>query len=316
MVLTQAETGALRRALLHDLNGNMTPFARFLVPATASPELWRLFLGCVVIAASVIFGTTLLSMIPFQFWPAAEANRILNDMIYGTSRFGMALALFTFAFMLGGTWIAARLLHGRGLGSLFGPWPEVRRGFVYGATVCTFALCVILAIWSMFYDAVPKSPLRTVILFLPLAVILIALQTAAEEVIFRGYLPQQLAARFRHPAIWFVLPQVLFGLLHYDTETLGPWLWPYLAIITLNGLVWMDLVRITGNLGIAWGWHFANNLFVMTVLGAPDYLSGYLWLATPYATVNAPGLVVAVDAISVVLVWLILRRALLRPVAA
>ncbi len=254
-----------------------------------------------------------MASLPFLIWPAAQAQQAVQEMFDGTSPTGMMLVMASFVFMLAGALIAARLLHRRGIASLFGPWPAVRRDFVYGFVVTGAALLILTTIWSLFYDANPKTPFLSVLMLLPIAIPLILIQTAAEEVIFRGYLPQQLAARFRHPLIWFVLPQVLFGVLHYDPEALGPWVWAYVGIIALNGLMWMDLVRITGNLGVPWGWHFANNLFVMTVLGAPDTLSGFQWLSTPYTTAEAPGLLVLADGISGVLIWLVLRHLLLRP---
>ena len=52
--------------------------------------------------------------------------------------------------------------------------------------------------------------------FLPLAMAGILLQTGAEELLFRGYLQQQFAARFKSAGPWLILPSVLFGLAHYD----------------------------------------------------------------------------------------------------
>ena len=51
------------------------------------------------------------------------------------------------------------------------------------------------------------------------ALALILMQVAAEEVAFRGYLLQQLRARFRSPLVWAVLPALVFGALHFDPAT-------------------------------------------------------------------------------------------------
>jgi DNA-directed RNA polymerase subunit RPC12/RpoP len=40
----------------------------------------------------------------------------------------------------------------------------------------------------------------------------VLIQTGAEEVLFRGYLQQQLAARFASPIAWMVLPSAIFAL--------------------------------------------------------------------------------------------------------
>ncbi|WP_338153259.1 CPBP family intramembrane glutamic endopeptidase [Pseudophaeobacter leonis] len=50
---------------------------------------------------------------------------------------------------------------------------------------------------------------------LPLSLLAVLVQVSAEEVVFRGYLQQALAARFKSPVIWLVAPSALFGLAHY-----------------------------------------------------------------------------------------------------
>jgi hypothetical protein len=65
--------------------------------------------------------------------------------------------------------------------------------------------------------------------FLPLALVGVLVQTGAEEVLFRGYLQQQLAARFASPLAWMVLPSVIFALLHYQPELMGENAWLMVA---------------------------------------------------------------------------------------
>jgi membrane protease YdiL (CAAX protease family) len=103
---------------------------------------------------------------------------------------------------------------------------------------------------------------------------LLLLQVTSEELVFRGYLQQQLAARFDSRWIWYVLPSVLFGFLHYDTEIMGSNAWIVVAHTTIFGMIAADVTARTGNLGAAIGLHFANNLFALTIISLDGSLSG------------------------------------------
>jgi len=125
--------------------------------------------------------------------------------------------------------------------------------------------------------ALTNQTLIFVLIFLPLAAILVFLQTGAEELFFRGYLLQQLAARFQNPLIWFALPPIAFGLLHYEPTVYGGISWGVVIGICLTGLAWADLTRITGNIGAAWGWHFMNNFLLFNFLSLQDDMNGFSW---------------------------------------
>ena len=64
-------------------------------------------------------------------------------------------------------------------------------------------------------------PAPSSLMLLPLAAILLFLRTGTEELFFHGNILQQLAARFQNPLIWFALPPIAFGLLHYELTVYG-----------------------------------------------------------------------------------------------
>ncbi|MEZ5685612.1 MAG: CPBP family intramembrane glutamic endopeptidase [Paracoccaceae bacterium] len=101
-----------------------------------------------------------------------------------------------------------RGLHQRALGSLLGA--QVLRDF-RKVLIPLAALWLALLLALLNPDVGRSAPLPTVLTWLPLVLPLLVLQIGAEELVFRGYLLQQLGARFHHPLIWMGLPSVLFG---------------------------------------------------------------------------------------------------------
>lgn len=108
---------------------------------------------------------------------------------------------------------------------------------------------------SAFAGAPPRSPLplHSWAIDALIAIPLILIQTGAEEALFRGYLMQQLFARFRSMLIRVALPTVLFGLLHWNPEAPGG----SGAIMLAAGFAGFALALLTirtGNLYMAWGY--------------------------------------------------------------
>jgi membrane protease YdiL (CAAX protease family) len=106
--------------------------------------------------------------------------------------------------------------------------------------------------------------------FLPyilIAIILIAFQIAAEEVLFRSYLLHGLTRLFRYRWLGILLQAILFGVSHganpevtsYGLLTTMPF---YIGIGLLLG--WFSF-RSKG-LEIALGLHFANNLYATSMV--------------------------------------------------
>ena len=116
--------------------------------------------------------------------------------------------------------------------------------------------------------------------FGPIALV-IFLQAASEELIFRGYLPQQLAARFGSPLVWGLLPSVAFGLMHAanspGNETYAIY---YVVIASIMGMVMLAMVWRTGSLAAAIGFHLVNNVGALVLTGpdnGPSSLTLFVW---------------------------------------
>jgi len=178
-------------------------------------------------------------------------------------------------------------------------------GAIYGVTVGG---------WFVIFDATPGLDLSVWLAFLPLTLAGLLLQTGAEELVFRGYLQQQLAARFRSPVMWMILPAVIFGLVHYDPLTAGDNLWLIIASVTLFALVAADLTVVTGSLGAAWGFHFVNNFFAVGFIAVEGTLPGLALFVTPYAADDTGilRLLILADLATMAIAWAVLRRILRR----
>jgi membrane protease YdiL (CAAX protease family) len=283
---------------------------RFVAPARPRAELWRLLLG-LVLCAGVFAGLLAAVAGAYGAWAGPAGFRAtMQVMATGATPWAMLAVLATFLAMLAGPVLAVRLVHRRPAGTLVGPAPRALRDFVRAAGAVAVVYAVALTVWSIGYDARPGLPPGTWALLLVPAIIGLVVQTGAEEVLFRGYILQQLAARFRSPLIWAVLPALTFGLLHFDTGRLGGMAVWAVAATTLFGVMAADLTARTGNLGAAWGLHFGNNAFGLLILGTPGNLSGLALFLTPYTAddMSRAGAVPVLDVLFLTAAWVLARR--------
>jgi len=292
--------------------GAARPLARFVAPARARPAVWRLLLGlAIVVAAQALAFGALVGGMSVLAGPEA-AGTWLAKLAVASTPATMLTVLALFAPPLLGVVVAARLLHRRGLRSLLGP--RVLRDAVRGAgvTLAVFAPLVALA-WGLGATR-PNLPPGIWAALLPLTILGVALQTLTEEALFRAYILQQLAVRFRSPLVWAGLPAIAFGLLHLDPAGMGAAAWPMAAMAALFGLVAADLTARSGGLGLAWGVHLANNLVGLSLMATPGGLTGLALRVTTQSRADlaeTPWLVLP-GALPFLVAWAILRRSLRR----
>ena len=172
--------------------------------------------------------------------------------------------LLTFTGMALGWLLAAGALHGRGPVSLLGPSRLWVQGFVAALAAVLVIYLPLTLLGLRLAPPEPGLPLMRWLSLLPLMVPMLFLQIFAEEVLFRGYQQQQLAALVAR-WIWFGIPSVLFALLH-----ISPIAGANLPIVLLGVLTFAflaaDLAERTGSLGASMGLHFGNNFFGLFIL--------------------------------------------------
>ncbi len=259
-------------------------FKIFYEPAIATKSLWRLFFGLIVlITIYMVIMLAIFAGVGIYFGVIAELNGSdpnavetgLGEFFLGSDPASVIIILFSFIGMFLGVLLAVKLVHKRGLRSLLGPnLSDVALGFRNGFLLLT-VIAIIGFIIALYFDPpVRNMAFPTWAKWMILAVPLLFIQTISEELIFRGYFQQQMAARFNSRWAWYFLPSVVFGMLHYDPENLGSNALLVVAHTTLFGLIAAEVTARTGNLGTAIGLHFANNIFALTVVTLDGPLSG------------------------------------------
>ncbi|SLN35707.1 CAAX amino terminal protease self-immunity [Pseudoruegeria aquimaris] len=286
------------------------PHDAFVAPARAKPALWRLILGIAGAGAFyMIAGSALFAAFAILEGPVGPR---MDGFIPGTPLITFGL-LLGFGFMIVGAWLAARLLHGRGFGTLIGPVD------LFGTTFRKALIAIVLVEIAIFAlppylmpDLEPGLPLPQWVILLPFSMGALFLQVVAEEIFFRGYVQQQLAARFASPLVWMVLPSALFAFGHYDPANTGDNALMIVAWSFAFGLVAADLTARTGSIGAATALHFANNAFGILLVSPPGPLSGLSLYTLPFTLADLPAgdPLILIDLGLILCGWLAIRLAL------
>ncbi|MGM7699660.1 lysostaphin resistance A-like protein [Microbacterium sp. A84] len=200
--------------------------------------------------------------------------------------------------MLPALFLASRIVEGRGAGLLSSVAGRIRWGWL--ARTLLLALAVYAVYFAVLFALAALSGESIVIdashpgiaLMLVLVLLLVPLQAAAEEYVFRGYLMQLIGGWLRHPAFAILLPAPLFVIGHgYD-------LWGGLSVgvfaIVAAWLSWR-----TGGLEAAISMHIVNNVLI--------FVLGSFSLVDANATEGAPADLIA-SAITMIVYALLADR--------
>ncbi len=254
-----------------------------LAPARRSCEPWRLLVGLGIVAAVVFALNTTLQALLVIVAPRFWASVFITGPQGGTPM-SMLVLLGSFGFVAVGTAVAVTWLHRRPVGSVFGPLPAFSRQFrrSLAALVLLGAVLLVLPPYWQPGDLVANLPLPVWIALLPLSLAGVLIQSGAEEMLFRGYIQQQLAARFPSRWVWMVLPSALFALGHYLPADAGDNALIVALWSGVFGLLMADLTARAGTLGPAIAVHLANNVASLLLVSLPDSLNGLALYTVPY----------------------------------
>lgn len=249
--------------------------------AAAAPtaQVWRIALGLFLIVAIYAALIAWVMLAPGFLFDLDDA---LAEMATGTTPAGMLLLLASFAaawFAVAAVAVAlhrrAPLAHGGRL--RWRHFPVAALVVIAFGAVSGVAAATLTGVSPVRTDLEIASWAALLLIALPL----LAVQTGAEELVFRGYLQQNLAARFRTPVVWAVLPSLLFGAIHWNPEGYGGNAPMVIAVIGFTSMFFAAITARTGDIAAAWGAHFGLNFTALMIVGLDGQLSGLaLWTVT------------------------------------
>ncbi|MCI0503336.1 CPBP family intramembrane metalloprotease [Candidatus Micrarchaeota archaeon] len=175
---------------------------------------------------------------------------------------------FSFIALAAGLFASVRYIHGRPLLSLITPAAGINYGRVLTGFLIFLAFNVVGNVVSYLIEpssfALSLEPWRLLV-FAPIYLLLTAIQTTTEEMLFRGYLLQGLGRAVGRPAFAAFLSSILFMLVHLGNPEMSNGFLLAAAYYFCVGL-WLSLVTVRdGTSELAIGAHAANNMFILIV---------------------------------------------------
>ena len=184
----------------------------------------------------------------------------------------MAVAILQFIGIIIGLWFVMKYLHQRPFKTLITPLAEINWKRIALSAGLWFSITIVVEL--LFYALYPEMYSFTLKIadFMPalvVGVIMIPIQSTAEELLFRGYLLQGIGMK----NIWvgIIITGVFFGLAHGlnpETEKVGFALGMsyYISV----GLFFALLAIFDKKLELPIGIHAANNVYSFLIVSYPD----------------------------------------------
>lgn len=257
-----------------------TPFRDYVDRAAEGRNsLPRIVLGSalIILVWIALTAAVLVGGLALDVWIQEDPRGVGIDSMADTgsgsflsSSLGIAVTLLSLGSLWPATWLALAVVHRRRFATVLG---RAYRLPVAEFTRAALVTAVVLIAFSMLW--LPLDwPSRTgldvgawLLAAVPLLLVVL-LQTSAEELAFRGYLQQALAHQFRSPLIWAAVPALLFTLLHLSSELSVAMNGAVLVQIAAFAAVMALLVVRTGSLAASMGAHFGNNVLAILVLSS------------------------------------------------
>ncbi len=177
----------------------------------------------------------------------------------------LALMLFPFALVAVLVLVLIRHLHNISIRAFITSRYKIdwkRIGFAFTGIVLLNSLFFIISYYTNPSDFQWNfDPQAFAILFL-IAIVLVPLQTSAEELFFRGYLMQGLGQVFKQRIFPLLITSLLFGFMHFgnpEIDKLGPLL---MVSYVSMGFFFGIITLMDEGLELALGYHAGNNLLI------------------------------------------------------
>jgi uncharacterized protein len=229
---------------------------------------WRYVLGLVVILFAWMVAANFASAIVALAIGGQEGVAAFSRLDFAALGpvGGFVVVMAGFPVFLAGILIAVALIHQRHPRTLITArekisWRRVGHGFVAGFV--PWVLLGGLGQYLLYPDTFSfNSDLKTFALFVPIALILTAIQTTTEELFFRGYIVQGASRIWSNRMFLAIVSAAIFTLPHATNPESqeGGWIGMFLGLFVGTGLLFAIVSSIDGTTELAIGAHFANNI--------------------------------------------------------
>ena len=236
-------------------------------------QIWKY----IVITLAVWVGAQFIGTMPLAITAVVQkikngdnftpTENILDFSAWGISQ-NVGLLLLIIPFIVGLCFLipGIKLLHKRTLSETINGRKKIRwRRCFTGAAVWVALMSIYLAVDYFLApdDFVIQFELSKFIPLLLISLFLIPLQTSLEEIFFRGYFSQGVAARTKSRWLAILIPGIIFGLIHsMNPEVKEFGFWISMSQYIGFGLVFGLISVLDDGIELALGIHAANNAFL------------------------------------------------------
>ncbi|GAA5220513.1 CPBP family intramembrane glutamic endopeptidase [Membranihabitans marinus] len=223
-----------------------------------------------VLTFGLCIGLYILSSLPmiiYSQWAMLSTDEI---GVY-TSPFGFALTLFVFSGFIAGIVLGTRYVHERQILSVFTGNDIFRwKRFLQGLSIW---FVILLGTELIGYLVDPSTyvfqfDLQPFLGLLLVSVLVLPIQTTAEELFFRGYLMQQIALIFQYRWVPILITSILFGAMHLSNPEVAQYgLFKSMSLYIGLGLFFAIIAVMDNGLELPIGIHFINNFYSFVLVG-------------------------------------------------
>ena len=241
---------------------------RFLdLARTGQNAWWRYILSLALILGSWLGGSVVLILLLIIIAPDLQVTP--NGQILGVATWlVLTITLASFIPLVISLWLAVRFIHRRPFRSLITPqphfdWKRAATGFVLFLILGGLASVIEACLYPGRYQFSLNG--NEFLVCLPIALVLVPIQTSAEELFLRGYLLQSLGLVVRRPIVPVIVTSLIFMGLHGANPEMGAGTLIMLVYYFSVGL-FLAVITVRDNcLELALGMHAATNLFGILV---------------------------------------------------
>lgn len=268
---------------------------------------WKIVLGFFIISVFYVLGSFAIGLI------CSSASFCTFSTGLGRTPLSLLFVLFSFVPIWIGVWVAMKFIHNVPMKELFGSFGKLDfqlllKGFfvmlVLGISIESVIQFIPVVSDFIYYEPNQVLFLSDWVKWLLPVILFIFVQSAAEELIFRGYLLQIIWSKSTSYLYAVICPSLIFGLLHFDAQSYGANAWFYCFNTFVVGCLLCLATLHTGNIALAFGLHWGGNTVSLVFFGVHGNLDGMaLWLTFLDPKSGAMGIALIISTIFMILIY-------------